>query len=63
MEEVLDFMNVKKGCLIRINERGMYDLTVFNPEKETETITNISLQMASRIAVAKLTGESEWQKK
>ena len=63
MEEVLDFMSVKKGCLIRINERGMYDLTVFDPEKKPETITSISLKMASRIAVEKLTGENEWQKK
>ena len=56
MENVLDSM--RRGCLVQINERGLYDLTVFEGNTPVETVRNVSLKGAARIACDKLQPEN-----
>ncbi len=55
METVLD--RVRRGCLVQINERGLYDLTVMEGGTPIETVRNVSLKSAARIACDKLQQE------
>lgn len=57
METVLDRNAVRRGCLLQINERGLYDLTVMEGGTPVETVRNVSLKSAARIAVDKLQQE------
>ena len=58
METVLDRNAVRRGCFIQITERGLYDLTVMEGGTTVETVRNVSLKSAARIAVDKLQQEN-----